>query len=63
MDRYTLIAMVNLAFVNSALCDYQPAEELILVAPTIAERNLGNGHQAYLWGRYQLAPLWMKQEQ
>ncbi|KAF1944968.1 tetratricopeptide repeat domain-containing protein [Clathrospora elynae] len=59
---YTLLAMVNLALVKSGLSMLNDAEALILEGLPIAERNLGTSHIAYLWGRYQLCRIWIRQK-
>jgi hypothetical protein len=44
-NPFTLLAMVNLAMVKSAMGQHKNAEELILIAQPTAERNLGPDHQ------------------
>lgn len=58
---YTLLAMVNLARVQSCMDDLKTAENHILHGLPIAKRNLGEDHIAYLWARYELAKVMMKQ--
>lgn len=59
---YTLLAMVNLALVKCAMGMLHEAEVLLLYGLPIAARNLGEGHIAYLWGRYHLGRVWVLQE-
>ncbi|ERF69939.1 hypothetical protein EPUS_05483 [Endocarpon pusillum Z07020] len=59
---YTLLAMVNLALVKSGLGNLRGAEELILLALPIAERNLGSDHMGCLWGRYHLGKILVRQQ-
>jgi hypothetical protein len=59
---YTLLAIVNLARVKSALNDLQEAEEMILTALPIAERNLGENHSGNLMGRVHLSQVLVRQK-
>ena len=59
---FTLLAMTNLALVKSGLGNQEGAEELVLEALPIAERNLGADHHACLWGRYHLGKIWVQQK-
>jgi len=59
---YTLLAMVNLALVKCKMGMIHEAEALIQHGLPIAARNLGEGHIAYLWGRYHLGRIWVLQE-
>jgi tetratricopeptide (TPR) repeat protein len=59
---YTLLAMVNIARVKVGLGDLKEAEELMLFGLPIAARNLGVGHQGYLWGRYILGQILVRQK-
>ncbi|KAJ6202096.1 tetratricopeptide repeat domain-containing protein, partial [Bipolaris maydis] len=59
---YTLLAMVNLALVKCAMGMLHEAEALLQYGLPIAARNLGEGHIAYLWGRYHLGRVWVLQE-
>ncbi|KAI1510557.1 Tetratricopeptide repeat domain-containing protein [Pyrenophora tritici-repentis] len=59
---YTLLAMVNLALVKCAMGMIHEAEALMQHGLPIAARNLGEGHIAYLWGRYHLGRIWVLQE-
>ena len=59
---YTLLAMVNLARVKSSLGDTEGAEALFIEGLPIAERNLGVEHFAYLWARYELGKVWIRQK-
>jgi tetratricopeptide (TPR) repeat protein len=59
---YTLLAMVNLARVKCAMGMTHEAEVLLQHGLPIAARNLGEGHIAYLWARYQLGKIWVLQE-
>ncbi|KAL1798238.1 hypothetical protein ACET3X_002275 [Alternaria dauci] len=59
---YTLLAMVNLARVKCKMGMIHEAEALIQHGLPIAARNLGEGHIAYLWGRYHLGRIWVLQE-
>jgi tetratricopeptide (TPR) repeat protein len=58
---YTLLAMVNLARVQSGMGNPEAAEKHILHGLPIAQRNLGEDHIAYLWGRYELAKVMIQQ--
>ena len=60
--QYTLLAMANLARVKCELGNLKEAEELILLGLPVAERNLGTGHIAYLWARYHLGKIWVRQK-
>jgi len=59
---YTLLAMVNLAQIKRELGGLKDAEELIQLALLVGKRNLGDGHIAYLWARYLLGQIWVRQE-
>ncbi|KAJ5569877.1 tetratricopeptide repeat domain-containing protein [Penicillium hispanicum] len=54
---YTLLAMVNLARLNSALGEYNQAEALIRRGLPIADRNLGEDHIGTLMGRTVLGTI------
>jgi tetratricopeptide (TPR) repeat protein len=58
---YTLLAMVNLARVQSGMGNPEAAEEHIRHGLPIAKRTLGKTHIAYLWGRYELAKVMIQQ--
>jgi hypothetical protein len=60
---FTLVAIVNLSCVESALGNLYSAEKLLLSALDVGERGLGRDHQACLWGRYLLGKLWLKRGQ
>lgn len=59
---YTLLAMANLATIKRDLRDSTGAEQLMLAALPIAERNVGVDHSAYLWGRIRLGSIWVQQQ-
>lgn len=54
---YVLLAMANLARVNSALGQHAQAEELVCSALSIADRNLGEDHIGTLMGRTVLGSI------
>lgn len=60
--RFTVLATVNLARVKCELGNLNGAEELILQALPIAERNLGTIHNGYFWTRYHLGKILVRQK-
>lgn len=59
---HTLVAMVNFAIVKIELGDFEDAENLILEALPIAERNYSADHAGILWGRYVLGTIYARQK-
>ena len=59
---YTLMAISNLALIKTALNHTTEAEQMLLAAIPIAERNLGVDHFGTLAGRFRLARVYVRQQ-